>query len=83
MIFIFFKELGYGADGGNAVGLAVCVGMGVTLEVGVEVAGMDVLVGTNVCVNGNTVSVIGSVNKGVMAVKTTPGSGVNVGVRVG
>ena len=75
--------MGYGVDVGNAVGLAVCVGMGVTLDVGVDVAGMGVLVGTKVCVNGKTVSVNGSVNNGVMAVKVTPGSGVKVGVRVG
>lgn len=75
--------MGYGVDVGNAVGLAVCVGMGVTVDVGVDVAGMGVLVGTNVCVNGSTVSVNGSVNNGVMAVNVTPGSGVNVGVRVG
>ena len=68
---------------GNTVGLAVCVGMGVTLGVWVNVAGMGVLVGTKVFVNGNTVSVTGSVNNGVMAVKVTPGSAVKVGVRVG
>jgi len=83
LIFIFLKSLGYGVDAGNAVGLAVWVGIGVTLDVGVDVAGMGVLVGTKVCVNGSTVSVTGSVNNGVMAVNVTPGSGVNVGVRVG
>lgn len=68
---------------GNAVGLAVSVEIGVTLGVEVGVAGMGVLVGTKVFVNGSTVSVTGSVNNGVMAVKVTPGSGVKVGVRVG
>lgn len=82
MIFSLSRA-GYGVGVGNAVGLAVVVGMGVTLDVGVGVAGIDVWVGTKVCVNGSTVSVIGSVSSGVMAVKTTPGSAVNVGVRVG
>ena len=43
------------------MGLAVWVGMGV--EVG-AVVGIDVWVGTKVAVNGRTVCVNGSVNKG-------------------
>ena len=45
---------------GNAVGLAVWVGMGVAVGAVVDVGGMGVCVGINVAVNGSTVCVNGS-----------------------
>lgn len=59
--------------GGKAVGLGVVVGGGVIVGTGVCVSGMDVSVGIKVAVNGNAVSVKGSVGNGVTVL---PGSGV-------
>ena len=53
--------------------------MGVLMGNGVEVAGIDVLLGIIVTVYGKAVSVNGSVG---LVVTVTPGKGVGLGVRV-
>ncbi len=71
---------------GKAVGLDVKMGAAVWVGIAVGVAGMGVLLGTTVIVNGRAVSVNGSVGYGVAVL---PGNGVDgrvvavgVGVRV-
>lgn len=71
MIVEFQRGLDYRKSYGNAVRLAVSVGMGVGINV--DVGGTAVLLGCGVSVNGSAVSVSGSVGYGDAVI---PGRGV-------
>ena len=80
MIIGFQRDLYYRDSYGNAVRLAVSVGMGVNVGITVDVGGTTVLLGCGVSVNGSAVSVSGSVGYGEAVI---PGRGVGYGVRIG
>jgi hypothetical protein len=67
---------------GKAVGLDVKMGAAVCVGIAVGVAGMGVLLGTTVIVNGSAVSVNGSVGYGVTVLTGKGVDGRAVGVRV-